>query len=58
MAGNVWEYTTEQGKLYSTKSPIGRGGEYRDSIINSAAFRNLLTDKAQPGVGFRVVLYK
>lgn len=60
MAGNVWEYTSEIGRLYSGRKrilTIMRGGDYGDDGKYSAASRSSCGGDPFEYVGFRVVLY-
>ena len=58
MAGNVWEWTTENCMKYGT-SYVYRGGVYSYSgSDNPAASRELYMGSGDQTFGFRVVLYK
>ena len=58
MAGNVWEWTTENSMYKNNSYLIYRGGDY--SCVgsdSSAAYRTSITNVTNKFVGFRVVLY-
>ena len=59
MAGNVWEWTTENCTNGSTNSLVRRGGNYYyTGSIYPVAFRGSDSGNANSYSGFRVVLYK
>ena len=59
MAGNVWEWTTENCTLYGISYLVNRGGYYSDSGSDvPAAYRINNNDIADNCIAFRVVLYK
>lgn len=57
MAGNAWEYTTEEYGEHDKKH-IGRGGDYlNDGDKYPISSRAASSDESNLDVGFRVVLY-
>ena len=59
MAGNVYEFTTENGVGSDSSYLVFRGGCYGDSGSGTpAANRDYIDDDASFGISFRVVLYK
>lgn len=57
MAGNAWEYTTEEYGEHDKKH-IGRGGDYlNDGDKYPISSRAVSSDESNLDVGFRVVLY-
>ena len=57
MAGNAWEYTTEECGEHDKKH-IGRGGDYlNDGDKYPISTRGTSSDESNLDVGFRVVLY-
>ena len=57
MAGNAWEYTTEECGEHDKKH-IGRGGDYlNDGDKYPISTRATSSDESNLDVGFRVVLY-
>ena len=59
MAGNVWEWTTENCEFNGTSYLVHRGGDgYNSGSDYPAAYRSSGNDSAVVNVGFRVVLYK
>lgn len=68
LAGNLWEWTTEEGKHKTTENPTGetntfavlRGGSFNSNGSNyPVVYRNGCNDTgiAHYSIGFRVVLY-
>ena len=60
MAGNVWEWTTENCIYNGNNYSVFRGGRYIDTTGSNypTAFRDWGFYGAGDGLGFRVVLYK
>ena len=59
MAGNVWEWTTENCTYRGNSYLVDRGGDYFYSgSVYPAAYRGSTSDDAHFNVAFRVVLYK
>ena len=59
MAGNVWEWTTENCTNNSNSYSVPRGGAYGNSgSVIPAAYRGYDLDNAIINVAFRIVLYK
>ena len=59
MAGNVWEWTTENCTFHGYAYLVYRGGDYKYSGSDSpAAYRNGSYDNSDIIIGFRPVLYK
>lgn len=59
MAGNLWEWTTENGTNSGTSCFVARGGSYVYSGLSGpAACRLGNTGGANGAIAFRVVLYK
>lgn len=59
MAGNVYEWTTENCAVIGDRSLINRGGGYDNSgSVYPAASRGAIDERMNPYIGFRVVLYK
>ena len=59
MAGNVWEWTTENCAVTEGSKLVSRGGAYGSSATEApAACRADVPDHWFNGDGFRVVLYK
>ena len=59
MAGNVWEWTTENCTYRGISSLLYRGGSYDNSgSVCPAAYRGFNFGDAVSNLGFRVVLYK
>jgi len=59
MAGNIWEWTTENGQKGEYNLLITRGGYYGFSASDyPTAYRAITSETVQDYIGFRVVLYK
>ena len=59
MAGNVWEWTTENCARNNNSYLVLRGGGYGNSgLDNSTACRVIYNDNTLSYIAFRVVLYK
>ena len=59
MAGNVWEWTTENCTYNDNTWKVARGGAYNNSSsINPAASRGYASAAGFIDISFRVVLYK
>ena len=59
MAGNVWEWTTENCATSGGRYLVYRGGCFGNSGLDiPTAYRNYNRDEAGFHIGFRVVLYK
>ena len=59
MAGNVWEWTTENCAYNGNSCLVTRGGCYNDAGSNGpTAYRDNYSYNAIGNVGFRVLLYK
>ena len=59
IAGNVWEWTTENCTKNGTNYIVSRGGRYYDyGYEYPAAYRDKNSTNKYDGIGFRVVLYK
>ena len=59
MAGNVWEWSTENGKRSASNYLVRRGGGCSNlGSINPSAYRSYDNDNESYYIAFRVVLYK
>ena len=59
MAGNVWEWTTENCTYNGDSYLVRRGGYYYDAgSVYPVAYRYNFSDNTYDSIGFRVVLYK
>ena len=58
MAGNVWEWTTENCKINGQPSLVARGGCFDNHpSYNPAAYRGNGNDSQYSYIGFRTMLY-
>ena len=59
MAGNVFDWTTENCKYNGSNKSVMRGGDYYySSSVTPAADRGYYDDSAADFIGFRTVIYK